>query len=42
MWWLLAREVLRLKGVIPRDQEWDVLVDMFLYRDPNQEDKKKC
>jgi len=40
MWWLLAREVLRLKGVIPRDQEWDVLVDMFLYRDPNQEDKK--
>lgn len=42
MWWLLAREVLRLKGVISRDQEWDVLVDMFLYRDANQEDKKNA
>jgi small subunit ribosomal protein SAe len=36
MYWLLAREVLRLKGMLARDKEWDVLVDMFIYRDPEE------
>lgn len=36
MYWLLAQEVLYLKGSIPRSQAWDVMVDMFLWRDPEQ------
>lgn len=34
MWWFLAREVLRLRGTIARDGKWDVVVDLFFYRDP--------
>lgn len=36
MYWLLAREVLRLRGTIPRGVQWDVKVDLFFYRDPEE------
>jgi len=41
IWWLLAREVLRLRGTIPRSQEWSVMVDMFFYRDPEEVEKEQ-
>jgi small subunit ribosomal protein SAe len=41
MWWLLAREVLRLRGSIPRDIKWDVVVDLFFYRDPEDAEKEE-
>ena len=30
IYWLLAREVLRLKGSILRTEEWDVKPDLFV------------
>ena len=46
MYWFLAREILRLRGAIARTVPWDVKVDLFFYRDPEdvlkkeEEDKK--
>jgi len=36
MYWLLAREVLRLRRTVTREQKWEVLLDMFIYRDPEE------
>lgn len=41
IWWMLAREVLRLRGSIAtRETEWDVMVDLYFYRDPEAEENK--
>ncbi len=40
LYWLLAREVLRLRSVISRTEAWPIMVDMFFYRDPEEAEKE--
>lgn len=42
MWWMLAREVLRLRGKISRDQKWEIMCDLFFYRDPEEAEKEEA
>ncbi|CCJ28903.1 unnamed protein product [Pneumocystis jirovecii] len=40
IWWMLAREVLRLRGTLAnRDVEWGVMVDLYFYRDSEETEK---
>jgi small subunit ribosomal protein SAe len=43
MYWLLAREVLFLRGAptCNRAKPWDTMVDLFIYRDPEEIEKEE-
>jgi len=40
LYWLLAREVNRMRGVCSRSEAWNVSVDLFIYRDPEEAEKQ--
>ncbi|KAL6072534.1 hypothetical protein STEG23_030778 [Scotinomys teguina] len=41
MWWILARKVLRMRGTISREHLWEVMPDLYFYRDPEETEKEE-
>jgi len=41
MLWFLAREVLRIRGSLVRSETWDVMPDLFFYRDQEEAAKEE-
>ncbi|KAB0379796.1 hypothetical protein FD755_007580 [Muntiacus reevesi] len=41
VWWMLAREVLRMRGTISREHPWEVMPDLSFYRDPEEIQKEE-
>jgi len=41
LYWLLAREVQYLRGTLPRTQAWEVMVDSFFWRDPEELERQE-
>merc|ERR1712035_275656 len=41
MWWMLAREVLRMRGTISREHPWEVMPDLYFYREPEDIEKEE-
>jgi len=42
MLWFLAREVLRMRGTLSRGEPWDVMCDLFFYRDQEEATKEEA
>jgi len=41
LYYLIAREVLYLRGTLSRIADWEVMVDIFFWRDPDEFDNKQ-
>ncbi|XP_057458508.1 40S ribosomal protein SA-like [Lotus japonicus] len=41
LFWLLSRMVLQMRSTIRPGQKWDVMVDLFFYRDPEETKKEE-
>merc|ERR1712039_593610 len=41
IFWLLAREVMILNGQLRKDEEWDVMVDLFYYKTVEDQEKQQ-
>ncbi|KAG6592327.1 40S ribosomal protein SA [Cucurbita argyrosperma subsp. argyrosperma] len=41
LFWLLARMVLQMRGTIRAGHKWDVMVDLFFYREPEEAKEKE-
>jgi len=42
LFWLLAREVLKMRGVVNAAKPWTEMVDLFFYRDPEDLEKSEA
>ncbi|CDQ58282.1 unnamed protein product [Oncorhynchus mykiss] len=41
MWWMLSSEVLTMRGTISREHPWEVMPDLYFYRDPEEIEKEE-
>ncbi|XP_054941602.1 40S ribosomal protein SA-like [Physeter macrocephalus] len=41
MWWILAREVLHMCGTASCEHPWEVMPDLYFYKDPEEIEKEE-
>ena len=39
--WMLAWEVLRMRGTVSPEHPWEVMPDLYFYRDPEEIEKEE-